>query len=354
MNFHGIGTLYPSRLTITPSRNPSTIRSMYNTQLDNYLASQRFTQAIENFKVKNNPFILSKASKRKIFDSINSMFCLSKPRHIAMKNGKKLPNFQLAFITLTLPSAQKHSDLQIKSDCLNQILVELAKHYNVKNFVWKAELQKNENIHFHLITDQYIDYQALRRRWNRVVNKLGYVDAFSSKMMDQSLMQYHANRLRYAHTAIANGNNIDAPTFKDSSVMYAAGRACGWRNPNSVDVRTVSDKKDLAIYLSKYIAKDLTESDMDDDLLARSIAFGRSWSRSYSLAKLKYQNKFDFASLTNVIEYFKSCKHLVKKVSGDFFTVYYFTASELGPIFRKFHSRIMFANAKLHKYPIPI
>lgn len=43
--------------------------------------------------------------------------------------------------------------------------------------------------------------------------------------------------------------------FNKLKEVYLKGCQTNWSNPNTVDVKSVNDKKSLAIYLSKYIAK---------------------------------------------------------------------------------------------------
>lgn len=337
-----VAQFYPSRLSISHTRPPQTMTALLDKMINKAIPDTTKQRYEANFAVQNNPFALSKASKRKLFDSVNSMFCLSQPRQIKMKNNKILPNFRLAFVTLTLPAGQMHPDTFIKSECLNHFLVELRKFYNVKNYVWKAELQKNENIHFHLITDQYLDYQALRRRWNRILSKHGYISAYSERFSKMSLTDYHNLR-----------NKSDKCDFHISAKAYAAGQKSKWSNPNTVDVRKVRDKKDLAIYLAKYISKPIEETEPDAELTERQINFGRSWSRSYSLAQLKYINKFTLDEISNIYKYLRSVPDKVKRYADEWCEVFYFNVSELAQWFQRFHRLIITENAKMYNYPIP-
>ncbi|MGV4586845.1 rolling circle replication-associated protein, partial [Ornithobacterium rhinotracheale] len=61
----------------------------------------------------------------------------------------------LSFVTLTLPSAQKHHDRVLRK-ILAKYLDHLKKVYGLKNYLWKAETQKNGNIHFHVLIDTQI------------------------------------------------------------------------------------------------------------------------------------------------------------------------------------------------------
>lgn len=334
--------LFPSRITITPQPIKKAFHDMdFNRQSKgNY--KKFVSQYVKNFSVAKNNFILSKSSKKKLLDSVNTMHFLSKARTIDMASGKQIYNFKLSFITLTLPATQNHTDIEIKKSCLNQFLIELRHAYDVNNYVWKAELQKNNNIHFHLVTDKYIDFQALRRRWNRVLEKLNYITAYSNKFKDINLSQYHAMR------------NQKAPcSFEKSAAAFAAGKRSNWRNPNSVDVKSVYGKKELAMYLAKYICKPTTTKTANAQDQERETKFGRSWSRSYSLANVKYQNKFTLVQVQHIINYLKSVPKLVKQVSGMYYDVFYFNVNTLCPAFKAFHHKFITANAVMYNYPFP-
>src|SRR5690554_5071199 len=62
----------------------------------------------------------------------------------------------LVFITLTLSSKQVHDDNFIKRNLLNNFIIYMGRKFDMKNYLWKAEKQKNGSIHFHIVTDVYI------------------------------------------------------------------------------------------------------------------------------------------------------------------------------------------------------
>ena len=126
--------------------------------------------------------IVSKTAKRKINRAVDYLILLSSTTKAHSNYSGRFFNFKVGFITLTLPSKQIHSDNEIKEKCLNQFLIEIRKRYHVKNYIWRAELQKNGNIHFHIIVDKFIYWNELRDRWNRIINKLGYVDRYRENM----------------------------------------------------------------------------------------------------------------------------------------------------------------------------
>ncbi|XHT58580.1 hypothetical protein RAO09_01860, partial [Ornithobacterium rhinotracheale] len=97
----------------------------------------------------------------------------------------------LSFVTLTLPSAQIHHDRVLRK-ILAKYLDHLKKVYGLKNYLWKAETQKNGNLHFHVLIDTKIPREDIQRIWNQYINKYGYVDRYSEKMNRLTAKEYMA------------------------------------------------------------------------------------------------------------------------------------------------------------------
>lgn len=164
-----IANIYPNRISVYSKREFA-----YNEKIENQFKASNPKEFKElyknsnpqprNLKVKKHSFNLSKNSKKTLIDSVGTLVALSKPRTIFRKNRKPIYNYRASFITLTLPSTQEVSDVNIK-ECLNLFFTDLRRVYKLKNYVWKAELQKNGNIHFHIIIDVYIDYNVLLNYW---------------------------------------------------------------------------------------------------------------------------------------------------------------------------------------------
>jgi hypothetical protein len=164
-------------------------------------------QPLEN---KSHGLMSDKANKR-VRLAIDWLINISKEKPLIKKGVKTSFNFKLNFITLTLSSKQRHSDNVIKHELLNQFLTELRTKHKCTNYLWRAESQRNGNIHFHLVTDVFIPWRVLRSDWNRIQEKLGYCSAYTAK----------------------TGNS----------------------DPNSTDVHSINDVKNLSAYLAKYCTK---------------------------------------------------------------------------------------------------
>ena len=159
---------------------------------------------------------LSHGARKRLKSSIELLIDISPKKWFTVPSTGKRFQFQITFLTLTLSAVQKDiSDKTITKTLLEPLLQTLRRKYKCKSYVWRAEKQKNGNLHYHITTNQYIPYDQIRDDWNRIQNKLGYVDKFES-----------------IH---------------------------GHRNPNSTDIHSVRGVRDLARYMVKYMSKAVPE-----------------------------------------------------------------------------------------------
>lgn len=135
------------------------------------------------------------------------------PEKTAMnfKSGKPF-KFKVNFVTLTLPAPQRGvSDKELKRYCLDVWIKAAKRLFKLNSYVWRAERQKNGNLHFHIASDVYMPYDQLRDSWNQRLARYHFINEYHSK----------------------NGK---------------------W-HPNSTDVHSVNNVRDLAAYMVKYMAK---------------------------------------------------------------------------------------------------
>jgi hypothetical protein len=200
--------------------------------------------------------------------------------------NKKSLSEQITFVTLTLPATQVHSDNYLKRECLDRFIVKVKRDYGVLNYFWRAEAQKNGNIHFHLLLDAYIHHSKLRATWNRVLEPHGYINAYASNQKE-----FHKN-----------GFTLRAGDSRDKETQYLAyckGKSEDWRNPNSTDIIKPKQIRNVAAYICKYITKDSIALACDIDTmqeveirLDRPIE-GRLWGCSDAIRELHYLDEGD-------------------------------------------------------------
>lgn len=273
---------------------------------------------------------LSDKAAKRLKGCINYLVEFSKVKRVYNEKLKKTISFKVNFITLTLPATQAHLDSTIKNKCLNNWLTTMRKNFGMNNYVWRAEAQENGNIHFHIITDQYINYYIVRQVWNRNLALLGYIDKYHNRFKDLSFKDYTSLMFKLGRKDLSSIR---------SSFNY--GVKSNWKDPNTTDIHSVKDVKNLSGYLAKYMSKSAVNSDgkEDYDLKARRIK-GRLWGCSQSLSRCKgYQEVvneeiseiFDFA--TKVLK----CKCIVE----EYYQVLCVNLVDLKKRFRAFYDKVV-------------
>jgi len=234
--------------SLTPGRRPD--------------QSGKRPQQFENNSHQNK---ISPIAYKKISRAIDYLVYVARPKSLPNTYHGKGIRFKLAFVTLTLSSTQVHTDQEIKSALLNQFLIELQTKWKVDNYIWRAEKQKNGNIHFHIVCDKFIPWNDLRNTWNRIQQKLGYVT------------RYRENR-RLWHRTGFHFNPQLAPqwSYKAQRKAWREGLRSDWQNPNSTDVHSIRHVRKVNAYFKKYMTKQGEEVEVS----------GRLWGCSYTLSRI--------------------------------------------------------------------
>lgn len=208
---------------------------------------------------------LSTQGKKNLIECIERFYFFLK-RANKMKRAQKIKTKRsLKFITLTLASKQIHSDNVIRKELLNQFLTELRQKFGLENYIWKAEKQQNGNIHFHILIDIFISYTEIRQIWNRIQNKLGYVDRFRSGIVACGFDSYFDN---------CRKNNSQLPS--DIIIQrWKKGQSENWSNPPGTEIRQVERVSKIGSYFSKYFSK---PTHLEP-------GFGRIWFASRNISK---------------------------------------------------------------------
>lgn len=208
---------------------------------------------------------ISDRSAAKIKKAISWFLYLAKDKELPSSFHGRTFAFKLSFITLTLSSKQSHNDNLVKKLLLNQFLVEARHKWHVHHYLWRAEPQCNGNIHFHILTDKFIPWSELRDTWNRIQNKLGYVDQYRSQMKEFHKGGFHIRQ-----------DLLKKWSYKNQVRAYRTGSKADWNSPNSTDIHSVWKIKNLPAYLAKYCTKNQKGRKIEGNL----------WNLSESLSKI--------------------------------------------------------------------
>jgi len=206
-----------------------------------------------------------KTIERRLTSWLLAMECYNKRNSV---KGKRVPH-KPVFITLTLSEAQKHTDYYIKRNMLQVFLKDLQYNFNVINYFWKAERQKNGNIHFHILVDKFIQMNHVRSAWNRIQYKHGYTEKYRNEY--------------------------------------------GSHNPPSTHVEGQPTKGSICQYVMKYVSKHDNEQCVE----------GSVYRFSKSLLALKPFSEIAMGSFSDIIQRFIDSQE-IKVYKNDFCTTYYF------------------------------
>ena len=255
---------------------------------------------------------LSFKAKRRMKDAVNWLFLLADDKRIFSKVLKKNRTVKITFVTLTLSAPQMHDDKVIKSKLLNQLFVELKKYYGVQNYVWRAEKQENGSIHFHILTDAFIPHKLLRLMWNRLQTKLGYVQKYHEKFSGKSFSEYCALR-----------NIAEKKADTQTKKAYEFGCQTDWYNPNSTDIHSIANKKNLAAYVTKYLTKDDQAHDLpttgsNDPVFVT----GDLWGLSHSLSNCVPATIITHDQTVTILDIIRLLKN-IRSFSLDYADIYY-------------------------------
>lgn len=249
---------------------------LYSVEVDGKMVLKRISDKFLNSSRQGNG-VMSKQAVKRLSLAIEYLLMINKPQNGKSGNTGRHYNEKITFITLTLPSKQIHTDNQIKAQCLNQFLIEISKNHKVSNYVWRAEYQKNGNIHFHILVNKYIYWNDIRNRWNRIINKLGYVDRYRKEME-----VYHKNGFNVRHDLLK-----EWPLDKQKQA-YLKGLKTDWHNPNSIDVHSIQNITNIKAYLIKYLTKSEQIKSPEETLNPNlKPQIGRSWGASVVISNIK-------------------------------------------------------------------
>ena len=207
---------------------------------------------------------VSRATQSKIAKHCRVLGLCATPQRVRKSSGKYETHL-CSFITLTLPSVQVHEDTEVTNHVLGTFLDKARKLGLLKNYVWRAEKQKNGNIHYHVLTDTFANYSLFKRIWFLGLRKLGYMEAYKQKFENLSHLEY--SKLPF--------NKGRTPT--EIAGAYALGVRTKWSEPPAVHVTYPSNITSIAKYVSKYVSK------IDEE--NPNIVSGRSWGKSASVSE---------------------------------------------------------------------
>lgn len=188
-----------------------------------------------------------------------------------------------AFYSISFP-------MEITDDCgykvFNTWLTRCRKELGLKSYLWVAERQKNNTLHFHLITNNYMEIRK------------------ANDFMKASLItQYEKGNLQCKLKSIYKYNGVDVDNLYHSK-----------RNKNkNIRLKRHEAQRKLSMYLTKYISKNNTKSERlpwhcSRDISALFISINYSDVTDLEIAQLVADNPeavFTYEAEWFTMHYFK-------------------------------------------------
>lgn len=155
--------------------------------------------------------LMTSHSQRRVMRAVDVLLQRSPKRRIWNPVIEKEHDFQIGFVTLTIPAKKAVSAKHGHKDLLQPFLRTSRRKWGITDYIWKAELQERGQLHYHITWNQFVPFTSIRDEWNKLLRRNRLSDEFAA---------------RYGHF-----------------------------NPNSIDVHSVWKVRNLKAYLAKYIAK---------------------------------------------------------------------------------------------------
>ena len=147
-----------------------------------------------------------------------------KGKMFAMFNLKCSRKF-IAFYSVSFPLDT--TDYQA-FECWNYWLTKLRKTYNLKNYIWVTERQKNGTLHYHMLTNNYMPILQINRAMGIIIN---------NKVI--------AGEMQWGNCSLDRFNGVDVDSIFNSKRHRKTGK-----NMNPAEIRNWLTK-----YITKYVTK---------------------------------------------------------------------------------------------------
>lgn len=210
---------------------------------------------------------LTTGAKKRLSKAIDLMCQTIKPRRIYSEIAQREITHRLSFITLTVSQTKNITAREAYDKLLRNFLQWLRRTMKVSTYVWKCEVQKRGQIHYHITTPSYIHYQKIRDKWNNLQTQNGIIEEYRKEQTEWHKGGFKPRPELYKQW----------PLNKQWKA-YQVGISTNWSDPNSTDIGEVRQVKDLAGYLIKEFCKSIQNPNTD----------GKVWDCSLNLKKWKY------------------------------------------------------------------
>ena len=120
--------------------------------------------------------------RKNLLRCVDFLASMSESKRIFNPVSERWHDFQLAFITLTVPVFINQSEhKQFKKQVLSPFCAEAVRKGVLGLYVYVNELTKKGNIHFHFMSNRFAHYTKVRDLWNKYLVRGGYLENYRNE-----------------------------------------------------------------------------------------------------------------------------------------------------------------------------
>lgn len=122
---------------------------------------------------------ITTGARKRMAKAITLMSQVVKPTWITNPVNQRDQLHRFSFVTLTIASSKLLTAREGYQLLLQHFLQWLRRTKGVELYVWKAELQKRGQLHYHLVFPNFIHYLEIRNKWNALQKEAGLLDDYA-------------------------------------------------------------------------------------------------------------------------------------------------------------------------------
>lgn len=124
---------------------------------------------------------MTDGSRKRLSRAVTIMAQACKPRWVTNEITGQLVYHKFSFCTLTISSRKNLTGRQAYDNLMAHFLQWLRRTKGVKCYLWKVELQKRGQPHYHITFPDWIHYKEIRSTWNRLQREAGLLDEYAKE-----------------------------------------------------------------------------------------------------------------------------------------------------------------------------
>lgn len=201
--------------------------AFYDDYLADYIETYRHQKALyekENKEIKR----IYKVNKSKVRKKISAFTRLTE--------SKKF----LAFYSISLPL---NTSDDIAYTIFNKWLTNLRVNYNLKSYLWIAERQKNGTIHYHLLTNNFLNIKKVNRSMARAINS-----------------EVVKGKATWGNSSVDTYNGVDVDSPQQPKKRQNENRKQYRKRIEKAKQNNLEDRLNwIGVYMAKYVTKNNEE-----------------------------------------------------------------------------------------------